>query len=115
VSGLDGNAGLKASAAALVASAEAIVAEAKARGVIARLLGGVAVRATCPSSLAAPFARTYGDLDFASPGKPAEIEAAFAAAGWEPDREFNLYNGSTRLYFRSGPFMADVFVGGFKM
>jgi hypothetical protein len=80
-----------------------------------RLLGGIGVRATCPSFLAPPFDRACGDLDFAARGSAAAVERTFLAAGWVPEREFNLYNGGERLIFRRGELKADLFLGDFRM
>jgi hypothetical protein len=80
-----------------------------------RLLGGVAIRVTCPSSARAPFQRACGDLDFAARGSAGAIEALFAEAGWAPEAEFNLYNGGERLIFHRGELKADLFRGDFHM
>ena len=99
----------------LEAEGRTVVATAADRSSPLRLLGGIAVRLTCPSAARAPFDRVCGDLDFASGGKAAAVEAAFAAAGRSPQPEFNLYNGGERLIFRKGELKADVFLGDFRM
>lgn len=100
----------------LLAEAAALAAACEARGATLRLLGGVAVKATCPSSRVAPFARACADVDFVSSGMSAPVEAAFAERRWSGDREFNLYNGDRRLIFHSpSGLKADVFVGSFRM
>jgi hypothetical protein len=99
----------------LEAEGRALVALAADRSSSLRLLGGIAVRLTCPSAARAPFDRVCGDLDFASGGKAAAVEAAFAVAGWSPEPEFNLYNGGERLIFRKAGLKADVFLGDFRM
>lgn len=88
----------------------------EAGGIALRLIGGLAVRARCPSSLRYPFARESSDADFIAQAKAGEIEEVFKSAGWKGDHEFNLYNGKERLIFRSPEGVkADVFVGRFDM
>ncbi len=103
----------------LEAEGRALVALAASRSLPLRLLGGIAVRLTCASAARAPFGRACGDLDFAAGGAArggaAAVEAAFAAAGWSPEPEFNLYNGGERLIFLKAGMKADVFLGDFGM
>ena len=99
----------------LEAEGRALVALAADRSLPLRLLGGIAVRLTCPSAARAPFDRVCGDLDFASGGKAAAVEAVFSAADWSPEPEFNLYNGGERLIFRKAELKADIFLGDFRM
>jgi hypothetical protein len=93
-----------------------LIRDAAARGVPLKLLGGFGVRATCPSSSSPPFARECADIDFVAFGRPEELESLFRARSWEPDEEFNLYNGHARMIFRKakGP-KADIFLGDFRM
>ncbi len=100
---------------ALLAEARALAASAGEHGLALRLLGGIAVFATCPTSRRAPFARDCADIDFVCTTAAARLEALFGVSGWVPDSEFNLYNGDTRLCFRKGEKKADVFLGGFRM
>jgi hypothetical protein len=89
---------------------------AKVEGLPIKLLGGIAIKAVCPSSRREPFLRPCSDMDFVSLARPGQLEAFFALQGWDSDRQFNLYNGETRLAFLSpGGCKADVFVGTFKM
>jgi hypothetical protein len=99
----------------LLAASIALIQSARARGYVLRLIGGIAVRALCPTSRSAPFARRCGDADFASIGRAHEAEEFFASQGWTADSEFNLYNGPARLSFRANAMKADVFVGSFRM
>jgi hypothetical protein len=99
----------------MLSEAVALASRAAGMGAELRLLGGVAIRATCPSSAERPFARDCGDLDFAGRGRNDAIDSAFAATGWEADEEFNLYNGPSRLIFKKGSIKADVFLGSFRM
>ncbi|HET7838815.1 MAG TPA: hypothetical protein VFL04_03575 [Rectinemataceae bacterium] len=99
----------------LLADATALVASASEGGLILRLLGGIAVYASCPSSRLPPFARSCGDIDLVSPEPAGRITPLFEALRWVPDAEFNLYNGDSRLCFHKGGKKADVFLGGFRM
>ena len=108
MSPLDGNETLHAAALSLIAAAAAT-------GTTLRLLGGIAVWATCPSSRSGPYARSCGDIDLVAAGRASPVEAVFSSCAWSPDAEFNLYNGETRLRFRKDGAKADVFLGGFKM
>lgn len=100
----------------LLAEATELIRAADAEGLRLRLLGGLAVRLLCPSALKSPFSRSYSDLDCIGPGDPKAIERFLCSRGWEPDREFNTYNGDRRLIYAS-PRGAklDVFVGAFRM
>jgi hypothetical protein len=92
------------------------VSRAEGKGLGLRLLGGLAIRAACPSARDGALARVCGDMDFASLGPSRELEAFFLGSGWAPHTEFNLYNGSRRLIFTSPRgHKADVFVGAFCM
>lgn len=98
------------------AEARDLVRASDAAGTPLRLLGGLAVRARCPSFLGHPFARDCGDMDLAALGPPRKLEDFFASRGYRPDTEFNMYNGGDRLLFRapSGT-KVDVFVSSFSM
>src|SRR5512143_2697701 len=96
--------------------ARRIVAEATGQQVILRLLGGLAVRLHCPSATHHALVRNYPDLDFVCPDKQgAQVEALLARIGYEPNKTFNLLNGSTRLLFYDEPHQRqiDIFVGRF--
>jgi hypothetical protein len=94
-----------------------IVNEVQARGVILRLLGGLAIRIHAPSASHRAFSRSYPDMDFATPNKAREVERAMAEIGYGGDREFNLLNGASRLIFYGATpeQKIDVFVGSFEM
>lgn len=98
------------------AEALGILSKAQAGGVSLRLLGGLAVKLSCPSADSGPLARSCGDMDFASLDSGPKVEAFFLEAGWAPMVEFNLYNGAERLIFGSpGGCKADIFLGRFSM
>jgi hypothetical protein len=98
--------------------ARRIVQAGQARGILLRLLGGLAIRVHSPSATHRALARSYPDLDFATPGKNAQpAEALFTDLGYEPNKTFNLFNGDARLLFYDPGHsrQIDVFVGGFQM
>lgn len=90
------------------------IAEAAAERVIPlRLLGGVAVALSCPSSRWPPLQRQYGDIDFAtSSAASGEVSGLLQELGYVPDREFNTLHGHRRLYFADplNQRQVDVFV-----
>ena len=90
------------------------IAEAAAeRGVPLRLLGGVAVALSCPSSRRPPLRRQYGDIDFATSSTARkEVTRFLQGLGYVPDREFNILHGHRRLYFADpvNQRQVDVFV-----
>jgi hypothetical protein len=100
-----------------VAEAERILAAAHAADVPLRVIGGVAVRLHTPD-MPAPLARTYGDIDMATPkGKGRPVAELLTDLGYEPARQFNALQGETRLLFqdRGNDRKLDVFVGQFEL
>jgi hypothetical protein len=78
----------------------ALVEGAVQRGVGLRLLGGLAVRALCPSY--PPRLRRDQDIDLACLSKGRkEVMAYLEGAGCQPDRRFNSLNGDRQMYFVS--------------
>ena len=95
-----------------------IVKEGDAQGILLRLLGGMAIRMHSPSATHRALARSYPDLDFATPVKRSQkVEALLVGMGYEPNKTFNLLNGDRRLLFYDGAHgrQIDVFVGHFEM
>jgi hypothetical protein len=77
-----------------------LVRAAAGRGLPARLIGGVAVWARCPSAAAPPLQRDYGDVDIISLRKVSRDLIRFAESmGYQPDRLFNALHGAQRLNF----------------
>jgi hypothetical protein len=80
-----------------------------------RLLGGIAVALSCPSSRRPPLQRQYGDIDFATSSVAREaVTRVLQGLGYVPDREFNTLHGHRRLFF-TDPLnrrQVDVFVDG---
>ncbi len=101
-----------------VAEAVALVRDLEQAGVHARLLGGLAVAARCPSAWApSPLARSYSDLDMVVDRKGSRaMGEALAAHGFAAAERFNTLNGHVRQLFH-GPDGRDldVFVERFKM
>ena len=98
--------------------ARRIVAAGEAQGIVLRLLGGLAVRLHAPRAAHRALARSYPDIDFATPARSGRsVETLMAGLGYEPNRSFNLLNGASRLLFYDQPHtrQIDVFVGGFDM
>lgn len=78
-----------------------------------RLLGGVAIALSCPSSRRRPLRRYYGDIDFATSSiAREEVSRLLQELGYVPDREFNTLHGRRRLYFTDplNERQVDVFV-----
>lgn len=102
----------------IVAEGMRLVERATAAGLTMRLLGGVAVRLTSPSAEAPPFARSYGDLDFALPRKDGRvIRDVLERAGYTGERRFNALHGDKRLLYvdEARERKLDIFLGAFQM
>lgn len=100
------------------AEAERVANAAVASGLQLRLMGGMAVYLTSPSVRRPPFAREYGDFDFAVSAKDARgASAFFEAAGYVPEKMFNALHGAQRLNFRhpEGRWPIDVVVDEVRM
>jgi hypothetical protein len=77
-----------------------LVQAAQRERVTLRLIGGLAVRALCPTF--PPRRHDRQDLDFASTSAGrAAVTGFLAARGFEPDHHFNQIHGHKQLYFRS--------------
>ena len=95
-----------------------IIAAGEAQGIVLRLLGGLAIRLHSPSATHRALARSYPDIDLVtSPRQGRRVETLIAGLGYEPNKSFNLLNGSTRLLFYDPLHgrQIDVFVGHFEM
>lgn len=80
--------------------AERILDRAEALGIPLRMLGGVAVKAHCPSAVHRALQREYHDLDlFSLVSAVRDLEELFAELGYQADAEFNRLHGQQRLYF----------------
>lgn len=95
-----------------------IVDESQRMGVTLRLLGGVAISLTSPSSHQAPLARGYGDVDVVgAASERQQVVAALAALGYFPNEQLNILHGRRRLYFwdEGNGRQVDVFLDEFEM
>ena len=89
-----------------------------AAGLQLRLMGGMAVYLTSPTVRRPPYAREYGDFDFAVAAKDARGAAAyFEAAGYVAEKMFNALHGAQRLNFQhpNGRWPIDVVVDEVRM
>jgi len=99
----------------LASQATQILAAADEHQIPVRLLGGVAVYLTCPSTRQAPFAREINDMDFiVTKRRSGEFGKLLTSLGYEGDHQFNSIHGETRLLFTSDLSDVDVFVGVFQ-
>lgn len=97
----------------LAARADGVLGAAAEIGGALRLMGGVAVRMLAPDLGGIdPANRAYHDIDFV--GRLHDVrafDAAFIAAGFEPDREINTQFGTVRrVYHHPDGFHADLFL-----
>lgn len=98
-----------------IAEGSRIAESAVQRNLPLRLLGGVAIALSCPSSRRPPLRREYGDIDFATTSTAREdVTRLLRDIGYRPDREFNTLHGHRRLYFADplNQRQVDVFVDG---
>jgi hypothetical protein len=83
-----------------VAEGRRIAEAAAEKGIPIRVVGGVAIALTCPSSRRPPLAREYADIDLASVGgAKKDVVDLLESLGYAGDKEFNLLHGHRRLYF----------------
>jgi hypothetical protein len=97
---------------------ERVATAAVTAGLQLRLMGGMAVYLTSPSVRRPPYARDYGDFDFAVAARDTRSAAAFLeAAGYIPERMFNALHGAQRLNFAhpEGRWPIDVVVDEVRM
>jgi hypothetical protein len=94
-----------------------LVETAEARNIQIRAIGGLAVQAHNKSNHPL-FMREFADLDFAVAKKQRrEFEAFMPEAGYNPDKQFNILNGSERQIYTDNKtcMKVDIFVGDFEM
>lgn len=102
----------------LLARARQAVAAAEEQEVHLRLLGGIAVKAVCPSAGDMTLPPDGLDLDFAVyGGQRRELDEVLEGLGYEPHRRFNAFHGHRRLKYSESEqgFTLDVFVDTFHM
>jgi hypothetical protein len=101
----------------IVAEAERILSAAEARGVLVRLIGGLAVQIQV-EAMPPALARPYGDIDMATIRREGRAVAdLLTGLGYEAARQFNALNGDRRLLFHDRPNARklDVFVESFHL
>ncbi len=101
----------------IMAEMRRLVEEGNRRNIQIRAIGGLAVQAHNKTDHPL-FAREFADLDFVVARKQRrEFEAFMPAAGYLPNKKFNILNGATRqMYFHAETGMkVDIFVGDFEM
>jgi hypothetical protein len=106
------------SAEDLLEEAKSLVTEATRRGVILRVLGGVAIRYHCPSASKPPLARHIADIDLFGLSKDSTaIRKVFAGLSYDQAETFNALHGNRRLMFFQPNTHArrDVFLDFFEM
>lgn len=79
--------------------ARRLVALASGRGIVVRLLGGIAFQAHLPGSGPATDRRA-GDIDLATLGRHGRaLGELLVGSGYDADREYNALHGHKQLYF----------------
>lgn len=101
-----------------IEEAKRVIARAESKGVVLRLLGGVAIYLRCPSARSGNLARSYADIDFiAHVRQSPEVKRLFGELGYLPRERFNAMHGSRRLGFTDSAQQkrVDVFLDVFEM
>lgn len=94
-----------------------LVGMAEAKDIQIRAIGGLAVQAHNKSNHPL-FIREFADLDFVVAKKQRrEFESFMPEAGYSPDKQFNVLNGSERQIYSDDKtgMKVDIFVGDFEM
>ena len=94
-----------------------LVGAAEAKNIQIRAIGGLAVQAHNKSNHPL-FIREFADLDFVVAKKQRrEFEAFMPEAGYSPNKQFNILNGSERQIYTDNKtgMKVDIFVGDFEM
>lgn len=102
----------------LTEEARRILDTAVRHGVTLRLVGGLAVRFSCPSALKQPLKRDYRDADFVGKGSETrKIKNLFSVLGYAPRETFNAMQGGRRMVFNdlSNNRRVDIFQDYFEM
>ncbi len=98
--------------------AKRIIDEAKIRGIVLRLLGGVAVKYHCPSASHGSLQREYPDLDVMGHKQQVPlIKKLLSDFEYLPNQRFNALHGGSRLMYAgpAGRGSLDVFLDIFRM
>jgi hypothetical protein len=100
-----------------LAEAVRIVGLAQDRGLLVRLMGGLAFHAQAPT-WTARISREGRDIDFATRGKDRKgVTELLVAEGYTPDKQYNALYGHKQLYFVDEPHRrpVDVLVDRLEM
>jgi hypothetical protein len=104
---------------AVLDEAERLLRASTERGVVLRLLGGVAVALRCPSVRTNELLRrNYADMDLVGHKRQSKaINDLFVQLGYEPRRRFNAMMGMRRLVFNdmTNERRVDLFLDIFEM
>jgi len=98
--------------------AQRILEAAEKKGIILRLLGGLAIKFSSPSANHRALTRRYPDIDFAGYRKQSRaIKELFTELGYEPNKRFNALHGDKRLMFydTENQRQIDIFLDIFEM
>lgn len=101
-----------------VSEAQRLIAAGMQRGIVLRLLGGIAVRLRCPHAAHRALTRAYADLDFVAIKKQARpLRDLLTELGYVADRRFNALHGERRLLFfdEARGRQVDIFLSTFEM
>jgi len=105
--------------ALLLDRARQAITAAQERGVMLRLLGGLAVKERCPNAASITLPPDRLDIDFAIYGaQRRQVGDVVESLGYEPHRRFNAFQGKRRLRFsepREGGIEIDIFVDTLHM
>jgi hypothetical protein len=94
-----------------------LIAAADDAGMLARLLGGIAVALHSPTARLPAFRRRYEDIDIVIEKRGRKhLDALLSDCGFAPDVEFNSLHGlERRTYYTERTGKLDVFIGEFSM
>jgi hypothetical protein len=101
----------------ILAEMHRLIDAAHANSILLRAIGGLAIRVKS-GDLQRFFTREYRDLDFViADTERKRIEPFFQEMGYEPNRQFNLLNGSKRQIYLdpNSDRHVDIFIGKFEM
>jgi hypothetical protein len=101
----------------ILAEMNRLVGAAEEKHIQIRAIGGLAVQVHNKSNYPL-FIREFADLDFVVAKKQRrEFESFMPEAGYSPDKQFNVLNGSERQIYSDNKtgMKVDIFVGDFEM
>jgi hypothetical protein len=102
----------------VVVEAQRLIGRARVSSMSLRVLGGAAVLMRSRNLSSAALRREVKDIDLiTSSSDRFKVAEMLAASGYQPDKEFNAFQGRRRLLFFDRPRsrQLDVFVGDFSM